>query len=343
MMTGLRLLVGLLTAYGRGFMKPLSVRAFLAVILFAPSTGAGEPGWPQSIAIGTASPGGTYYIYGQALADILGGALGIKVTAEATQGSTRNIILLETGQATLGMITMGIGWEAWNGTGEWTKGRRFRAMRAILPMYDSPFVIAVPKRFGLKSLSKLAGKRLGAGPRAGTSGTYFPRIFEALGIPVTFIYGSLEEMASQVIGGQLDGAALATGVPVPALLEIEAKEPLEFIPFTPEQLATAMGLMPELSASTLPRATYPSLTEDYQTVGHFNFVVAHKDLPKDLVYRAVKAVYDNHERLARAHSAAKETVPANVTRDTFLPLHPGAVQYYREIGVDLPAVLEPTD
>jgi len=321
----------------------LSVLAFLAVILFAPSIAAGEPGWPKSIAIGTASPGGTYYVYGQALADILSGELGIEVTAEATQGSTRNIILLETGQATLGMITMGIGWEAWNGTGEWTKGRRFRAMRAILPMYNSPFVIAVPKRLGARSPSELAGKRLGVGPRAGTSGTYFPRIFEALGIPVTFIYGSLEEMTSQVIGGQLDGVALATGAPVPALLELEAKEPLEFIPFTPEQLGTLMGLMLELSATTLPRATYPSLPQDYPTLGNFNFVVAHKDLPEDLVYRVVKAVYDNYERLVRAHSAGKETLPANVTRDTFLPLHPGAARYYREIGVALPAGLVPAD
>ena len=324
-------------------MKRLSVPAFLAVILFALSIGAGEPGWPKSIAIGTASPGGTYYVYGQALADILVGALGIEVTAEATQGSTRNIILLETGQATLGMITMGLGWEAWNGTGEWTKGRRYRAMRAILPMYDSPFTTAVPKRLGVKSLSGLAGKRIGAGPRAGTSGTYFPKIFEALGVPVTFIYGSLEEMASQVVGGQLDGVALATGVPVPALLEVEAKEPLEFIPFSPEQLGTVMRLMPELSSSTLPRAAYPSLTEDYPTVGLFNFVIAHKDLPEDLVYRAVKAAYDNHERLVRAHAAGRETIPANVGRDTFLPLHPGAVRYYREIGVALPAELVSAD
>ena len=216
-------------------------------------------------------------------------------------------------------------------------------MRAILPMYNSPFVIAVPKRLGARSPSELAGKRLGVGPRAGTSGTYFPRIFEALGIPVTFIYGSLEEMTSQVIGGQLDGVALATGAPVPALLELEAKEPLEFIPFTPEQLGTLMGLMLELSATTLPRATYPSLTQDYPTLGNFNFVVAHKDLPEDLVYRVVKAVYDNYERLVRAHSAGKETLPANVTRDTFLPLHPGAARYYREIGVALPAGLVPAD
>lgn len=321
----------------------LSVLVFLAIILVAPSIGAREPGWPKSIAIGTASPGGTYYVYGQALADILSSELGIEVTAEATQGSTRNIILLETGQATLGMITMGIGWEAWNGIGEWTKGRRFHAMRAILPMYDSPFTIAVPKYLGVRSLSELADKRLGAGPRAGTSGTYFPRIFEALGIPVTFIYGSLEEMASQVIGGQLDGVALATGAPVPALLELEAKEPLEFIQFTPEQLETLTGSMPELSATTLPRATYTSLTEDYPTLGQFNFVVAHKDLPEGLVYLAVKAVYDNHERLVRAHPAGLETIPANISRDTFLPLHPGAARYYRELGVVLPTGLVPAD
>jgi uncharacterized protein len=321
----------------------LPVLGLLAVILFAPSLGAGESGWPKFIAIGTASPGGTYYVYGQALADILTGALGIEVSADATQGSTRNIILMETGQATLGMITMGLGWEAWNGTGEWTKGRRFRAMRAILPMYDSPFTIAVAKRLRVKLLSELAGKRLGAGPRAGTSGTYFPKMFKALGVPADFIYGSVEEMASQVIGGQLDGVALAAGVPVPALLEVEAKEPLQFIPFTPEQLATLMRLMPELSTSTLPRAAYSSLAEDYPTVGLFNFVVAHKDLPEDLVYRAVKAVYDNHERLVRAHSAGRETIPANVSRDTFLPLHPGAVRYYREIGVALPAIAVPVD
>jgi TRAP transporter TAXI family solute receptor len=321
----------------------LSVSAFLVLMLFAPSIGAVEPGWPKSIAIATASPGGTYYVYGQALADILNGELGIQVTAEATQGPTRNIILIETGQAALGLITMGIGFEAWNGTGEWTKGRRFRAMRAVLPMYDSPFTIAAPKRLGVKSPSELAGKRIGAGPRAGTGGTYFPRIFEALGIPVVFTYGSLEETTSRVIEGQLDGVVVSTGAPVPALLEIEAKEPLDFIRFTPKQLETLMAMMPELNASTLSRATYPSLTEDYLTVGLFNFVVAHKDLPEDLVYRAVKAVYDNHERLVRAHSAGRETIPANVSRDTFLPLHPGAVQYFREIGIALPAVLLTAD
>jgi TRAP transporter TAXI family solute receptor len=300
---------------------------------------AAEPGWPQSIAIATASPGGTYYVYGQALADILGKELGIEVTAQATQGSTRNVILVETGHAALGLITMGTGWEAWNGAGEWTKGQRFRAMRAILPMYDSPFHIAVAKRLGVKLLEEATGKRLGTGARGGTSGIYFPRIFETLGIPAVLSYGSIEETTSQISAGQLDGIVLATGVPVPALFKLDQEEGMQYVPFTADQVKILRQQMPELTDSTIANGAYPSLTVDYHTVGLFNFVVANKDLPEDLVYRIVKAVFDKHAQLVKAHSAAGETISANINRDTFLPIHPGALRYYREIGIDVPAVL----
>ena len=211
--------------------------------------------------------------------------------------------------------------------------------RAILPMYDSPFQIAVAKRSGVKSLDQLAGKRLSAGPRGGTSGTYASAFFKALGVPAILAYGSIEETASQITAGQLDGLVLATGIPVPALLELDQKTGVAFIRFTSEQIKILKQIAPELSDSTIPMGAYPSLTADYRTVGVFNFVVAHKDLPEDLVYRMVKAVFDNHARLLNAHSAARETIPANINRDTFLPIHPGALRYYREAGIEVPAAL----
>jgi len=316
-----------------------SVLTFAAALLCLSSAWPADSGWPQSIAIATASPGGVYYVYGQALADILGKELGIEVTAQATQGATRNIILIETGHAALGLITMGIAWEGWNGTGEWTKGQQFRAMRAILPMYDSPFQIAFAKRSNVKSFEQLADKRIGAGPRGGTSGSYYPRIFEMLKIPVVLSYGSVEETMSQIAAGQLDGVVLATGVPVPGLFKLDQEQGMDYVPFTADQIKILRQRMPELSDSTIARGAYPSLTGDYHTVGLFNFVVANEDLPEDLVYRIVKAAFDKHAQLIEAHSAAEETIPANISRDTFLPVHPGALRYYREIGIDVPAVL----
>ena len=60
--------------------------------------------------------------------------------------------------------------------------------------------------------------------------------------------------------------------------------------------------------------------------------MAHESLPDDLVYNLVRAVFENHDEMIEAHAAAAETVPANIERNTFLPLHPGAIRYYRQIG-----------
>jgi TRAP-type uncharacterized transport system substrate-binding protein len=43
--------------------------------------------------------------------------------------------------------------------------------------------------------------------------------------------------------------------------------------------------------------------------------------------------------MVAAHPSARESVVANLSRNTFIPYHPGAVRYYREIGVDVPAAL----
>ena len=45
----------------------------------------------------------------------------------------------------------------------------------------------------------------------------------------------------------------------------------------------------------------------------------------------------------KALSAARETLPQNVDKNTFLPFHPGAVRYYREIGVRIPEALASTN
>ena len=102
-----------------------------------------EPNWPNQIVIGTASPGGTYYIYGEGLAEVLTRTLDLPVVALATEGPTQNIELLEAGKAELGFVTIGIAVQAWNSTGAWVGKKPARSMRAIFPMYDTPFQFAV--------------------------------------------------------------------------------------------------------------------------------------------------------------------------------------------------------
>ena len=73
-------------------------------------------------------------------------------------------------------------------------------------------------------------------------------------------------------------------------------------------------------------------TVGFETLGLYNFAVAHEQLPDDLVYQVVKAVFENHEEMMEGHAAAAATIPKNIDRNSFLPLHPGAIRYYRQIG-----------
>jgi uncharacterized protein len=315
---------------------PLAIGASSGVL-------AADPDWPKSLTLGTASPGGPYYDYGNALAQILAEKLAIPVNPLPTQGPVQNVKLVDSGGAQLGLITMGIGLQGWNGTGDWTKGQKFQNVRALFPMYDTPFQAVVLRRSGIATIAQLDQKRFGIGPKAGTGGTYMPAIFKVLGISGEMNYGSFGDVVTQLFAGQLDAFVTLVGAPMPAMQKAEANEPIVFIGLSPEQIDAIRKAMPEFSPSTIAAGTYRSLDKDYSTFGVYNFAIGRPDLPDDLVYQLVKATFANQPRLVKAYSGASDTLPQNVVKDTFLPFHPGAVRYYREIGINIPNALVPTN
>ena len=291
-----------------------------------------EPHWPPSLTIGTASPGGTYHAYGEGLARILTRALKIPVTARATEGPGQNILLLEAGEIQMGFVTLGVALQGWNGSAPWTGGRQLRAMRALFPMYDTPFQFMVREESGIHSAVELNGKRIGVGPQGGTSGAYIPEFFKVLKVDASLVHGDWAELANQVQAGTLDALAVAAGVPFPSFIDLEQKGKVRYLSLTAQQILDLRLAMPELGTSVVGAGTYPSLRNNYGTVGLYNFAVAHRDVPVDLVYAIVDAVFVNHEELVEVHSAAAETVPANFTRNTFLPFHDGASRWYQNHG-----------
>ena len=309
------------------------------------STGilAANPDWPKSLTLATASPGGVYYVYGDALAKILTEKLGIPVNPLPTQGSIQNVKLIDSGAAQLGLIAMSTGLEGWNGTGEWTKGARFRNIRALFPMYDNPFQAVALLRSGITNWAQLNGKRIGVGPPSGIAATHAPAILKIVGISSQLSYGSYDGMAVELLDGRIDAMLVNLGAPAPTIQDAVSKEPVVFLSFSAEQMEAIRKEMPEFGPSTIPAGTYRYLDQDYITIGAPNFAIGRADLPDDLVYQLVKAVFANQPRLVKATSAASDTLPQNVVKNTFLPFHPGAVRYYREIGISIPDALVPTN
>ncbi|WP_439572865.1 TAXI family TRAP transporter solute-binding subunit [Phreatobacter sp.] len=296
-----------------------------------------DPSWPANVTLGTASVGGTYFVYGQAWASLVGEKIGLQINTQQTQGPNQNLLLVQGKQIDLGMTTMGVALQAWHGRGDWTRGQQMRDVRALFPMYDTPFHFAVLKRSGITKVADLAGKRVGVGPRAGTPGTYFPLIFQALGVQnVTIRNGQASDMGSQLGDGLIDCFAFAAGLPIAAYTELANTQDMVFFGFNDGELEKLKAAMPELSPSTIPAGTYKQMASADKTIGLFNFAITNKGLPDSLAYAIVKAVHENHDAMVKGHAAASETIPQNVAKNAFLPFHPGAARYYREKGLTIP-------
>lgn len=306
--------------------------ALVAALGWIGASVAGEPHWPDHLTIGTASPGGTYYVYGEGVAKILTGALDLPVDRRATEGPVQNIALLEAGEIQLGFVTTGVASQAWNATGVWAGRPPARSLRALFPMYDTPFVFVALQDSSINSIADIAAKRVGAGPSGGTPATYADQFFGILNIEAELIYGDYANLAAMLRDKKIDAVFAAAGSPFSAFVDLEAKTKIHYLPLTAEQTAKLRLAMPELAPSRVPAGTYPSLLRHYETVGLYNFAVVRADMSTDLAYQIVKAVFDNHQALVDVHPAAAATIPANIDRNSFLPFHPGAIRYYQQVG-----------
>lgn len=304
------------------------VMILAAVFVLPKAARSAEAHWPETLTIGTGSPGGTYYDYGAGLARLLTRKLNLPVLMRPTEGPTENIKLLEAGQIQLAFVTLGVAQQAWNGGGEWTGGKQFRAMRAVFPMYDTPFQFMVLQESGIQSIAEFTDKRVGIGPQGGTSGIYMPEFFKILKVSPAIRTGSWSDLAAAMQARSLDALAVGAGVPFPEFAELERKNKVRYLPLTAAQMVALRLAIPELGSSVVPAGAYPSLNRHYQTVGLYNFAVAHRTLPDDLVYAITAAVFANNDELMQIHHAAADTVPANFTRNTILPFHGGAARWY---------------
>ena len=291
--------------------------------------------WPSSFKVGTASQGGTYFVYGSGWANLVAETLGINGGGEVTGGPVQNAALVQTGDMQFGMVTMGPAFDAWNGESALAPGLKHDKLRAMFPMYQTAFSVIALKDSGISSISDLEGKTVGVGPAGGTPGTYWPRIFEALGVNVEVRNGGAADLAGQLQDGLIDAFAFASGLPTPAFSQLEAQTDVTIFAFTPEEVATLTESFP-VSAFEIPADVYTSTSEPIPSIAMWNFAITNADIPESLVYEVVKTVMGGHDRMMEIHKAAAETLPENVDKNPFLPFHPGAVRWFEENGHAIP-------
>ena len=149
--------------------KTFTLLASSALLIAAASSAQAQDhsDWPDNFTVGTASQGGTYFVYGSGWANFIADELGVSGGGEVTGGPTQNLALVHSGDMAFGLTTMGPASDAVKGESPLAPGLVMDNVCALFPMYETPFSIAALSSSGITSISEIPdGARIGFGPAA---------------------------------------------------------------------------------------------------------------------------------------------------------------------------------
>lgn len=294
-----------------------------------------------NFAIGTSTIGGTYYIFGSPFAKIITEKVPNAIASvQATGGPANNIQLIEKGEMQIAYTSSAAAYEGWTGTG-WAEGKKYTESRAIFPTYSSYFEMVTLNKSPIKNIRDLEGKIVHTSVPGGTPDIAIHKCFEVLGIkPKQEVPVKPGDAADLLRDGRVDVWIAVYGLPSSMILDMQSTMDIRLVEILPEDIEKVNAKYPYMQHGIIPAGTYENQPEDINTFVFWNFAIVDKDLPDDLVYNIVKAVFENKAEFEAAHSAGKDMAPEQILNSP-IPLHPGAIKYYEEIGIEIPEELIP--
>ncbi len=279
-----------------------------------------DPGLDQLV-VATGPPGAVYREIGTAVAVLLDQRLSdTEVVTVETRASHDNLILLEDGQAHLGLANL---------DSVLDYGTERSMLSSVGRLYDSFVHLVVTAGSPVRRLSDLEGLRVAVG--AINSGTEFTteQILDVTGVAPEVVQIDQAESAEALASGEIDAMFSLTGLPTPAIADLASRIPLRLV-----DLADAADLMvtvyPEAYfPATIPATTYSRIPA-CPTISIPNLLLSRDDLPEDLVYTVTDAVYTGAARLAEQRPEAAQINVRTGISTGVVPLHPGAERWYRD-------------
>ena len=307
--------------------------------------GLGTPALAQDqLSIATGGTGGVYYPMGGGLAEIINNHVeGYSATAEVTGASVENMGLIATGDADLAIALADTVAQAYGGTGRFD-GQQLPMVRGLASLYANMVHIVTLKDSGIATLDDLRGKRVSIGaPGSGTE-VNTAAILEANGITYDDIEEqrlNFNETADALANGDIDAGFWSVGAPTSSILNLATTQDIAIIALTEAQLAAAIAADSTFAQTTLPGGTYNGVDQDIAVLGIPNVLTVSAEMSDDLAYAITKAMFDNIAELQAVHPAANQTTVELTLAATPVPLHPGAIRYFEEIGAEVPDRLRP--
>ncbi len=286
----------------------------------------------------TGALGGGFYAIGGGMAAYINNVVKtVSITAQASGGVNENLNRLETGVADIGLSSHWDAYQAYRGEGQFKK--RFTNMLGLgilFKNWSEPYTL---KKSGIKTFSDLKGKKISVGAAGGSMHKFMSMYLKAHGIDpekdVKLFHLPPMESVDALRDGRIDAVMEIAAIPTAALTDLSVTHPITIIEFAPGLREKFLKENPMFVPLTIPAGTYKGVDKDVPTVGMLAIWACRKDLPEDIVYEIVKAIYSNEglAYLKKVHSAAQSITREDAAKNMPIPIHPGAIKFYKEAGL----------
>ena len=296
---------------------------------------------PTPVTLATGIPGGIYHPVGNAICRMFNLASehqAVPCVAVGSDGSVANIRRVESGKSTFGLSQTDVAYAAFHGEGPFAAAGPDPNLRMLIALYPEAFTVVARTDTGMREFEDLRGKRVGIGTSG--AGYTFTRdvVLGFYGWTISDLDRVLElgpaEQNQALCNDEVDAIIFAAGHPNGLTQEATTGCPARLVRVAGEPIDRLLAKHSYYLASVIPGGMYAGNPDDVTTFGTQAVLVTSSDQPDELAYAVVKAVFDNFADFRRLHPALstlniKDMVPS----EAVIPIHPGALRYYREAGL----------
>lgn len=284
---------------------------------------------------GTIVAGGAWQIIGNAMLEDIKKANPNITGSTVPSTPTATLMGINQGKYNIGFSLTDATANAWEGEAFFKPTGQIRNIRALAALYPQGTHIVVWAKSDIKSIEQLKGKRVSPAAKGLSNDLESQRLLKLYGmtyndVKVQFL--SFEDSATQFIDGHLDALLFMT-VPFPfaPVINVGSQSPIRLIS-VPDDKVTQLTKFRGVEAYTLPPNLYKGIDYPVKGIAVRAHLVVRDDMPDELAYNIVKSIAENFSRYPTALKSMSYAKLEDMPKDVGIPLHPGAVKYYKERG-----------
>ncbi len=327
-------------------MKLKQVTLGIASVCAAFALASGAQG-ADRIAFGTTALKSVHYTYAAAAGKAINEHSGdkVQVTVISTGGAVDNLNRIGRGQIDMGLGTYATIYQAYKGIGKF-EGNAMEKLRGLWVHAPALQAWVVREDAGVESLEDLAGKPFTPGQRGSATEQLGIQMLEALDIQPELFRASLADAVAAVKDNRSIGYVKAGGTAVldGTTLELMAFTPIRLLHFEEKHVAAIKEKFPFINFQDYADnevRDFPAFTSPVQVIGQFALA---DSLTEEQAIAILEGIVDNQEPQVSAFpSFGKLDVMQDSVNLITIPLHAGAVKFYRSRGIEVPDRLIPPE